>query len=87
MAGRRAGDIGWYVTGVLVGAALIVTTAFRQPYSYDELTQIAPFGSNNLVEIVTATRQPPIDPLLGALFRHLFGQGQLQQRLVPVLAG
>lgn len=87
VAGRRAGDIGWYVTGVLVGAALIVTTAFRQPYSYDELTQIAPFGSNNLVEIVTATRQPPIDPLLGALFRHLFGQGQLQQRLVPVLAG
>ncbi len=84
---RGGRDIGWYASGVVVGAALIVVTAFRQPFSYDELTQIAPYASNDPVEIVTATRQPPIDPLLGALFRHLFGQGQLQQRLVPVLAG
>jgi 4-amino-4-deoxy-L-arabinose transferase-like glycosyltransferase len=36
---------------------------------------------------VGGTRQPPLDPLLGAAFTHVFGQGQLQQRLVPLLAG
>jgi len=84
---RRAGEAWWYAAGVLVGSVLIVVTAIRQPFSYDELTQIAPYGSNSIVEIVTATRQPPIDPLLGAMFQHMFGMGQLRQRLVPVLAG
>jgi hypothetical protein len=76
-----------HMGGVLVGAALLLAAAIRQPFSYDEITQITPYGSNRLVAIVSATRQPPLDPLLGALCQHLFGQGQLQQRLVPVMAG
>lgn len=84
---RRSYDSWWYAAGVLLGSVLIVATAIRQPFNYDELTQIAPYGSNSIVEIVTATRQSPIDPLLGAMFQHLFGMGQLRQRLVPVLAG
>lgn len=77
----------WYAGAVLVGSALIVATAINQPFSYDEITQITPYGSDSINEITSATRQPPLDPLLGALFQHLLGQGQLQQRLVPVLAG
>ncbi len=84
---RRDGATWWYVAGVVLGSVLIVVTAIRQPFSYDELTQIGPYGSNSIVDIVTATRQPPVDPLLGAMFQHLFGVGQLRQRLVPVLAG
>jgi hypothetical protein len=55
--------------------------AIRQPFSYDEIIQITPYGSNSVVEIVSATRQPPLDPLLGAMFQRLLGMGQLQQRL------
>ncbi len=80
-------DTPYYVAAVLVGAALIVVTAIRQPFSYDELTQINVYGSDSISVITGATRQPPIDPLLGALFQHIFGEGQLRQRLVPVLSG
>ncbi len=78
---------GWYAGGVLVGTVLLVVTALRQPYSYDEISQITPYGSDNVLDIISGTRQPPLDPLLGGVFEHLFGVGQLQQRLVPVLAG
>lgn len=81
------GDLWWYAGAVLVGAVLDVVTAIRQPYSFDELQQVSPYASNSVDEITSATRQPPLDPLLGALAQHLFGTGQLQQRLVPVLAG
>lgn len=81
------GDLWWYAGAVLVGAVLDVVTAIRQPFSYDEIQQISPYASNSIDEITSATRQPPLDPLLGALAQHLFGTGQLQQRLVPVLAG
>jgi hypothetical protein len=37
--------------------------------------------------IVGGTRQPPLDPLAGALVQHTFGVGQWQGRLVPTLAG
>ncbi|MFY9916549.1 MAG: glycosyltransferase family 39 protein [Nocardioidaceae bacterium] len=80
-------DLPFYVAAVVLGAALIVVTAIRQPFSYDELTQINVYGSNSISVITGATRQPPIDPLLGALFQHIFGEGQLRQRLVPVLSG
>jgi hypothetical protein len=80
-------DIPWYVAAVVVGSVLIVVAALNQPYSFDEITQIAPYGSDNIGKITGATRQPPLDPLLGAMFQHLFGVGQLQERLVPVLAG
>src|SRR4051794_26667775 len=83
----RAGDAWAYAGAVLIGAVLIVAAGIRQPFSYDELTQIAPYGSDSIGTITGATRQPPIDPLLGALFHHLFGEGQLQDRLVPVLSG
>ncbi len=84
---RTAGDLWAYAGGVVVGATLLLVAAVRQPFSYDELSQITPYASDDVVTIVSGTRQPPLDPLLGALFRHLLGQGQLQQRLVPVLAG
>ncbi|MBA3233410.1 MAG: glycosyltransferase family 39 protein [Propionibacteriales bacterium] len=84
----RSGRVGpWYAAAVVVGSALIIVTAIKQPFSYDELTQMAPYGSDSIREIVSATRQPPLDPLLGAMFQHLLGEGQLRQRLVPVLAG
>ena len=84
---RLGGDIPWYVGAVLVGCALNIAAAIRQPYSYDEIQQITPYGSNSIVEILSATRQPPLDPLLGALVQHVLGVGQLQQHLVPLLAG
>ncbi len=83
----RPRDVWAYAGAWLLGSVLIVVTAIRQPFSYDELTQIAPYDSSDPGTITGATRQPPIDPLLGALFHHLFGEGQLQDRLVPVLAG
>ena len=84
---RLGGDIPWYVGAVLVGCALNIAAAIRQPYSYDEIQQITPYGSNSIVEILSATRQPPLDPLLGALVQHVLGVGQLRQHLVPLLAG
>ncbi len=80
-------DSPWYIAAVLVGSVLIVVAALNQPYSADEITQISPYGSDSYDTITGATRQPPLDPLLGAMFQHVFGVGQLQQRLVPVLAG
>lgn len=80
-------DRWWYLGAVVVGAVLLVVAAVRQPFAYDEITQITPYGSWDLTEVLGATRQPPLDPLLGSLLTHLFGQGQLQQRLVPVLSG
>ena len=79
-------DAWWYAGAVVVGAVLVVVTAVRQPFSYDEISQITPYSSWNVVDVVTGTRQPPLDPLLGSLLTHVFGVGQLQQRLVPVLS-
>ncbi len=84
---RLGGDVPWYVAAVLVGCALNIAAAIRQPYSYDEIQQITPYGSDSIVEITSATRQPPLDPLLGALVQHVLGVGQLRQHLVPLAAG
>lgn len=81
------GDAGWYAGAVVVGAVLIVIAAINQPFNQNELKQMAPYDSNNLSKIASGTRQPPLDPWLGSLFQHLLGEGQLRQRLVPVLAG
>ncbi|MBA3233588.1 MAG: glycosyltransferase family 39 protein [Propionibacteriales bacterium] len=80
-------DSAWYAGAVAVGAVLIVVAAINQPYNQNEIKQVAPYGSNSYVEITGGTRQPPLDPLLGALIQHLLGEGQLRQRLVPMLAG
>lgn len=77
----------WYVGGVAIGALLCVLAAINQPFNQNELRQIKPYGSNDLSTITSGTRQPPLDPLLGSLVQHLLGEGQLRQRLVPVLAG
>jgi Dolichyl-phosphate-mannose-protein mannosyltransferase len=77
----------WYVGGVGVGSVLMVATAINQPYNQNELMQMAPYGSDSIQQIIHGTRQPPLDPLLGAAVQHLLGEGQLRQRLVPVLAG
>ena len=76
-----------YVSAVVVGSALIIVSAQRQPYNQNELQQIAPYGSGDISKIIHATRQPPIDPLLGAAVEQVFGVGQLRQRLVPIVAG
>lgn len=75
-----------YGGAVLVGVVLLVVAALRQPFSYDELTQIRPYGSSNPIDWVTATRQPPLVPFVEALIEHVFGKGQFQQRLLPVLS-
>jgi hypothetical protein len=72
---------------VLLGAVLCTIAAIGQPFSYDELTQIAPYGTGDAGEITSATRQPPLAPLAEALVQHLLGEGQLQQRLLPLLSG
>jgi hypothetical protein len=77
----------WYFGAVAVGAVLMVIAAIQQPFNQNELRQIAPYGSDSFAEITGGTRQPPLAPLIGSAFQHLFGQGQLQQRLEPVLAG
>ncbi len=77
----------WYVGAVVVGAGLNVAAAINQPYNQNELEQTGPYHSDDIHRIIHGTRQPPLDPLLGALVQHLLGEGQLRQRLVPVLAG
>lgn len=77
----------WYLGAMVLGAILIVIAATNQPFNQNEIRQIKPYGSDNIAEITSGTRQPPLGPLLGALFHHLLGMGQLQQRLVPVLSG
>ncbi len=84
---RLPGELLWYAAAVLLGAALIVATAINQPYNQNEWSQISAYYSSNLHTMVTGTRQPPLDPLLGGLLQHLLGVGQLRQRLVPALAG
>nr|MBA2559975.1 glycosyltransferase family 39 protein [Propionibacteriales bacterium] len=89
-AARRGGgglETAGYAGTVLLGAALIVVTAIHQPLNQNELQQMAPYDSSSLSTITGGTRQPPLDPLLGALVQHLLGEGQLRQRLVPVCAG
>lgn len=76
-----------YPTAVALGAALTVITAINQPYNQNEWAQIATYDSWDPRVVASGTRQPPLDPLLGALLQHLLGVGQLQQRLVPVLCG
>ncbi len=80
-------DLWVYAGAVLTGAVLIVLTSIRQPYNQNELLQMAPYGSDSVGEIVSGTRQPPLDPLLGAIVQHLLGVGQMRQRLVPAVAG
>jgi hypothetical protein len=52
-----------------------------------EWVQMEPYVSTDPSVITGGTRQPPLDPLLGAFFQHLFGEGQLTQRLVPMASG
>ncbi|MBA2772562.1 MAG: glycosyltransferase family 39 protein [Nocardioidaceae bacterium] len=84
---RGVRDTWWYVGAVVLGGVLCVLAALNQPFNQNELKQIGPYGSNDLSTITSGTRQPPLDPLLGSLVQHLLGEGQLRQRLVPVLAG
>ena len=85
--GSSPSVIWWYVATIALGTVLFFAAALRQPFNQNEIQQMAPYGSNDIGEIVGATRQPPLDPLAGALVQHLFGMGQWQQRLVPTLAG
>ncbi|GAA1478477.1 hypothetical protein GCM10009623_29230 [Nocardioides aestuarii] len=71
---------------VLAGGALIGLAALQQPYNQNEWVQVEPYGSD-LRSAVSGTRQPPLDPLLGALVQRLVGVGQLEQRLVPLACG
>ena len=72
---------------VLLGGTLSVLAALNQPYNQNEWVQIAPYDSWDPAVVTSGTRQPPLDPILGALVQHAVGVGQLQQRLVPVAAG
>src|SRR5665809_37532 len=72
---------------VVVGAALSVLAAVDQPYNQNEWVQIAPYDSWDPAVVTSGTRQPPLDPILGALVQHVLGVGQLQQRVIPVMAG
>lgn len=78
---------GLLALAVVLGAALSVLAALNQPYNQNEWVQIAPYDSWDPAVITSGTRQPPLDPILGALVQHVVGVGQLQQRIVPVAAG
>lgn len=86
LRGRSLVDLA-YVAVVVLGAVLFVIAALQQPYNADEMKQIGPYGTGDIGEITGATRQPPLAPLLEAGIQHLLGEGQLQQRLLPVLSG
>ena len=77
----------WYAGAVVVGMVLMVIAALNQPYNQNEIAQIRPYNSFDPGVIASGTRQPPLAPLLGSAAQHLFGVGQLQQRLVPILSG
>ena len=68
---------------VAVGAVFVLMASINQPYNQNELLQIGPYGGNTIGDVTSGTRQPPVDPVLGALVQHLLGEGQLRQRLVP----
>lgn len=72
---------------VVAGAALLLLTALNQPYNQNEWAQIQPYGSPDLGEAVSGTRQPPLGPLLGVLVQRVLGEGHLEQRVVPVASG
>lgn len=72
---------------VLLGSALIVVAALNQPYNQNEYAQMGGYGDPDLRDAVTATRQPPLDPFLGVLAQRLLGEGHLEQRVAPVVAG
>ena len=72
---------------VVLGSALVVLTALNQPYNQNEFVQTHAYGRSDLSDAVTATRQPPLDPLLGVAVERLLGQGHVEQRLVPIAAG
>ncbi|MGI8433901.1 MAG: glycosyltransferase family 39 protein [Nocardioidaceae bacterium] len=72
---------------MVAGAVLILWAAVNQPYNQNELKQIEPYGSDDVGTVTGGTRQPPLDALLGSLFQHSLGQGQLRQHLEPALAG
>ncbi len=76
-----------YAVGIALGGVLAVLTALNQPYNQNEWAQIQPYDSWDPAVVTGGTRQPPLDPLLGALVQHLTGVGQLQQRIVPIVCG
>lgn len=82
---RRPSDVG-YVLAVAIGALCIGIASWKQPYNQNELLQMAPYGSDRISTIISGTRQPPLDPLLGSLIQHALGVGQLRQRLEPALS-
>lgn len=84
---RQRLELGLYALAVVLGSVLLVGTALNQPYNQNEWEQIKPYGSPDITTAVTGTRQPPLDPLLGSLVQRLVGEGQLEQRLVPVACG
>ncbi len=84
--GRSLVDLA-YLAVLVLGSVLFVIAALQQPYNADEMRQIGPYGSGDLGEVTGATRQPPLAPLLEAGIQRLLGEGQLQQRLLPVLSG
>lgn len=83
----RSPEILVYAAAVVTGSVCIVVACLNQPYNQNELQQMAPYDTTDVHRIVNATRQPPLDPLLGAAVQHLVGTGQLRQRLVPGVAG
>jgi hypothetical protein len=85
---RTAVPAAWgYLSAVVTGSILIVITGLHQPLNQNEIQQIRPYGSMDVHAIVSATRQPPLDPLVGALLQAVLGKGLWQQRLLPILAG
>lgn len=84
---RRDSSVLWYGGAVAIGSALAIIGSLRQAFNQNELQQMATYASSDIGTIVGGTRQPPLDPLAGALVQHILGVGQWQGRLVPVLAG
>ncbi|MDD5306195.1 MAG: hypothetical protein PHU25_02630 [Deltaproteobacteria bacterium] len=80
----------WLVAAaVILGTIVIVAAVFDEPYHIDELLQVSSYSRHLHRTSYTSLvqQQPPLDPLLNALFERVVGQGDARQRALSAAFG